>query len=271
MGFFDRFRSRSGVKNDTLQATPDNVPNQPQNENVQKLMECKVFFESLLAMEKYVAKSEYLNKLQEYSQIVDFFHVLKSSEMLEEFCKKNGLQSVDVENVLDLYENAEFHVDSHNEEYISSAMTREKEYLDNVLKSVDPAISLDEDQRRVVLTDEDYCLVIAGAGAGKTTTVAAKVKYLVDRKGIDPNQILVISYTNKAVNELKERIQKDLGINCIISTFHSAGNTIIHMNEPDVRPTIVDQSTLYFVLRDYFRTSLMRNEKLIYISNMGQI
>lgn len=43
-------------------------------------------------------------------------------------------------------------------------------------------IGFDEDQRRVVLTDEDYCLVIAGAGAGKTTTVAAKVKYLVDKK-----------------------------------------------------------------------------------------
>ena len=47
---------------------------------------------------------------------------------------------------------------------------------------MDPVIDLDEDQRRVVLSDEDYTLVIAGAGAGKTTTVAAKVKYLVDKK-----------------------------------------------------------------------------------------
>ena len=43
----------------------------------------------------------------------------------------------------------------------------EKDYLDNVLKSVDPVIDLDEDQRRVALSDEDYTLVIAGAGAGK--------------------------------------------------------------------------------------------------------
>ena len=47
------------------------------------------------------------------------------------------------------------------------------------------------------------------AGAGKTTTVAAKVKYLVDKKKVDPRQILVISFTNKAVNELKERIQRE--------------------------------------------------------------
>ena len=82
-------------------------------------------------------------------------------------------------------------------------------------------IGFDEDQRRVVLTDEDYCLVIAGAGAGKTTTVAAKVKYLVDKKEIDPSQILVVSFTNKAVNELKDRIQKELDIPCPIATFHS--------------------------------------------------
>ena len=58
-------------------------------------------------------------------------------------------------------------------------MVTEKRYLDNILHEVDPVIMLDDDQRRVVLTDEDYCLVIAGAGAGKTTTVAAKVKYPV--------------------------------------------------------------------------------------------
>ena len=93
-------------------------------------------------------------------------------------------------------------------------MVEEKEYLDNILKSVDPQIILDEDQRRVILTDEDYCLVIAGAGAGKTTTVAAKVKYLVERNHVDPSQILVVSFTNKAVNELKEKINEELQIEC---------------------------------------------------------
>ncbi len=87
-----------------------------------------------------------------------------------------------------------------------------------ILKSVDSKILLDEDQRRVILTDEDYCLVVAGAGAGKTTTVAAKVKYLVEKREINPSQILVISYTNKAVSELKEKINDDLGIACPIAT-----------------------------------------------------
>ena len=73
---------------------------------------------------------------------------------------------------------------------------------------------LDDDQRKVVLTDEDYCLVIAGAGAGKTTTVAAKVKYLVEKKDIKPQEILVVSFTNKAVGELKEKINIHLLNTC---------------------------------------------------------
>ncbi len=135
--------------------------------------------------------------------------------------------------------------------------------LDNILKPVDPAVSLDDDQRRVVLTDEDYCLIIAGAGAGKTTTVAAKVKYLVDRQGIKPSQILVVSFTNKAVNELKEKIQSALGIPCPIATFHSTGNAIIHVNAPEEKLNIVDNSRLYFVIRDYFRGSVMQNESIV--------
>ena len=142
-------------------------------------------------------------------------------------------------------------------------MIRDKEYLDNILKAVDPIVSLDDDQRRVVLTDEDYCLVIAGAGAGKTTTVAAKVKYLVDKQGIKPSQILVVSFTNKAVNELKEKIRGALRIECPIATFHSTGNAVIHVNAPDEKLNIVDNSKLYFVIRDYFRGSIMRNESAV--------
>ena len=263
MGFLDRLLGYSRTRENTREKNPSGDKRQPRNENAVKLLECGIFLASLLKRDKYIAKSEYIEKINEYATTVEFFSVLKSSGMLEEFCKKNGIRIDKTERIIELYNNIEKHVDNHNENYIASALIREKDYLDTVLRTVDPVIILDDDQRRVILTDEDYCLVIAGAGAGKTTTVAAKVKYLVDKKGIDPKQILVISFTNKAVNELKDKIQKGLGIECPIATFHSTGNAIIHINAPDEKLNIVEQSRLYFVIRDYLRESVMRNERVV--------
>jgi len=160
------------------------------------------------------------------------------------------------------HRNFEAIIDAHNEEYIQRAMKSEKTYLDNILHNVDPKIKLDDDQRRVILTDEDYCLVIAGAGAGKTTTVAAKVKYLVEKKDIDPSQILVVSFTNKAVQELRDKLNKDLKIDCPIATFHSTGNAILR-KQSDEKLNIVDSSKLYFVIQDYFKNSILKNESLV--------
>lgn len=264
MRFFDRiFRYiKSQVKIEKKNPEDSDIA-VPQNENVVRLLELKSFLDSLLNADKYVAKSEYIEKIKEYDSVINFFTVLSSSGMLDSFCSINGGSFHDIQHIMESYANIEKLVDQHNEDYIARAIIREKDYLDHILKAVDPVISLDEDQRRVVLTDEDYCLVIAGAGAGKTTTVAAKVKYLVDRQGIKPSQILVISFTNKAVNELKEKIQRALGIDCPIATFHSTGNAVIHVNSPDEKLNIVDNSRLYFVIRDYFRGSILQNESIV--------
>ena len=235
----------------------------PQNENCIKLMEFASCMEQLLGENRYLAKSDYREYLEKYQKTIEFFGVLQESGMLSNFCDANGVAENEITKAIDLYNGAKACVEDHNERFLVRAMAEEKEYLDNVLKPVDPAVILDEDQRKVILTDEDYCLVIAGAGAGKTTTVAAKVKYLVDKKGIDPSQILVVSFTNKAVNELQEKIQQALKVPCTIATFHVTGNTIIQKNSPDEKLNVVDNSRMYFVIRDYFRESVMKNERVV--------
>lgn len=264
MGFFDKIFGYKKSQEYTAKINPEGTKApEPQNEKVVMLLELRAFLDSLMKADKYIARSDYVEKAKEYSTVVDFFTVLRSSGMLDVFCQRNNISLTEVQDVLEAYAEMEKRIDRHNEEFIVGALVREKEYLDNVLKVIDPAVSLDEDQRRVILTDEDYCLVIAGAGAGKTTTVAAKVKYLVDRQGVKPSQILVVSFTNKAVNELKEKIQKCLNIDCPIATFHSTGNAVIHVNTPDEKLNIVDSSKLYFVIRDYFRGSIMQNENVV--------
>lgn len=265
MGFWKRlFGYKKIYANKNSMETHEKItPIASQNENCIKLLELQTKINAILEDENYIAKSDYVEKLEAYTEVINFFKVMESGGMLADFCTRNDIIEDEVLMILNTYLHMEDYVDSHNEKYVLTTMVNEKEYLDNILKQVDPLVMLDEDQRRVVLTDEDYCLVIAGAGAGKTTTVAAKVKYLVDKKGIDPSQILVISFTNKAVNELKDKIQKGLGINCPIATFHSTGNAIIHKHLPEEKLNIVDSSKLYFVIRDYFRGSIMQNENVV--------
>lgn len=125
------------------------------------------------------------------------------------------------------YSTLERDIAAHNEHYVDAKVAEHAEYFNGILKKIDPKIMLDDEQRRAVVTDDDYCLLVAGAGAGKTTTMAAKVKYLVDKQGIRPEDIIVISYTNKAIGELKDRINNDLKIPAKICTFHSFAYEIV--------------------------------------------
>ena len=263
MGFLNKLFGHRKPQQHTKRMSSASALGQPRNDNAKRVLECGKYIDSLLQRNMYISKRDYSQKMSEYASDIDFISVLKKSDMFEDFCKKNSLVSDKINSIIETYSNLEKLIDVHNELFVSDSMIKEKNYLDGILETVDPKIVLDEDQRRVILTDEDYCLVIAGAGAGKTTTVAAKVKYLVDKQNIDPKQILVISYTNKAVNELKDIIQKGLGIDCPIATFHSTGNAIIHINAPEEKMNIVEQSRLYFVIRDYFRESVMRNESVV--------
>ncbi|MBQ4509781.1 MAG: UvrD-helicase domain-containing protein [Clostridia bacterium] len=235
---------------------------EPNSQEGKDLIELSKFLNNLLCKTEYISKKEYTSTVGEWKNTVEYFLTLQKSKMLFAFCQNDNLSAETVEETLQKYTNIETLVESHNDTFVKEKMVSEKQYLDNILKTVDPNILLDDDQRRVVLTDEDYSLVIAGAGAGKTTTVAAKVKYLVEKKGIKPSQILVVSFTNKAVQELRDKINTDLGINCPISTFHAVGNAVIHKQNPD-KLNIVDDSKLYFVLQDYFKNSILKNESLV--------
>lgn len=256
MGLF----SKLFKKNISVGVTSEN--SSTSNPECLKLFELKKYMDMLLSENQYIPKSRYRNRLLEDKKTIEYFAVLDNSGMLNSFCNSNKIDVSTVETTLNRYRNFEAIIDAHNEEYIQHAMKSEKTYLDNILHDVDPKIKLDDDQRRVVLTDEDYCLVIAGAGAGKTTTVAAKIKYLVEKKDIDPSQILVVSFTNKAVQELKDKLNRDLKIDCPIATFHSTGNAILR-KQSDEKLNIVDSSKLYFVIQDYFKNSILKNESLV--------
>jgi superfamily I DNA/RNA helicase len=92
--------------------------------------------------------------------------------------------------------------------------------------------SMTEQQTAAVVHDTGPALVIACPGAGKTLTIAYRIAHLLDQ-GVNPNHILAVTFTNKAANEMKERVRNLVGReskDVWISTFHSFGAKVIRSN-----------------------------------------
>lgn len=227
-----------------------------------ELLEWEKVLENLKHTDHYISRKEYMSKVMQFSELMQFVKTTDENDILEVYCNKNGFSVDRAKKLYSDYVNIIELVDKINDNYIETKMIDEKSYLDCILQEVDPVISLDEDQRRVVVADEDYSLVIAGAGAGKTTTVAAKVKYLVEKQQINPEQILIISFTNKAVKELRDKINTALKIPCSIATFHSTGNMILHKNSLE-KLNIIDGSKLYYCVQEYFRSTILKNPSVV--------
>lgn len=128
---------------------------------------------------------------------------------------------------------------------------------DSLFSNIDGK-SLDEQQRTAVITDEDRILVLAGAGSGKTLTIAAKVKYLCEVKNVHPNEILLISFTKKSAQEMTERIQEKLFLPCEATTFHKLGLEIIKMADGR-RPDVADENALAKFIHDFFENQIVNH------------
>ena len=91
-----------------------------------------------------------------------------------------------------------------------------------------PVGELNSEQKRAVLSTQGPMLILAGAGAGKTKTIAERIRHLV-HTGVDPSTILAVTFTNKAAKEMRERIERGLDgfKRPFISTFHSLGVHIL--------------------------------------------
>ena len=118
---------------------------------------------------------------------------------------------------------------------------------------------LDEDQRLAIIKDDKHNLVVAGAGAGKTSVLTTRIAYLIRRKDkINPERILALAFTRNAAEEMEERIRKNFRLKVSISTFHSLGWNIIK-EETNERPNLLfdgNEHDQYLLITDIFKNLL---------------
>ncbi len=95
---------------------------------------------------------------------------------------------------------------------------------------------LNEEQKKAVLNTDGPMIILAGAGSGKTRVLTYKVIHLIQEKNIDPQNILMVTFTNKAANEMKERIVKlsSQTDKPIIGTFHSLCARILRIEGKNI-------------------------------------
>lgn len=191
MGFFQRLFS----KKDPV------AGNNTQSEELKRLRELDLFMRSLLCGDHYVAKSEYRAKLAEYADLSTWFHVLQSSDTLEEYCKKYGSSQPEIAGILTRMTNFADLVDSQNEQYIKAQLVTEKNYLDNILRG---------SQSKKVLSDRlNLCKGYGKLAGAKRIVVQSLVEWLIENEYIrqtrGPYPVLHPTYNGEHYGEIITR------------------------------------------------------------------
>lgn len=122
---------------------------------------------------------------------------------------------------------------------------------------------LDKQQEEIVRNEDNYLLVTAGAGSGKTLTILGKISYLVKEKKISENEILCISFTKSSAESLKQKIKQELILEVPTYTFHKLSLEII--KEEYKNYEIADDSLLEDIVNEFFEIDIYHNPYLLMI------
>ncbi len=106
---------------------------------------------------------------------------------------------------------------------------------DRIIDDLDLLASLNPSQREAVLHENGPLLILAGAGSGKTRVIAHRMAHLINEKQAAPYEILAVTFTNKAADEMRERVARLVGEDCRhiwLSTFHALSARLLRREAP---------------------------------------
>lgn len=238
-----------------------------------------VYLQQLAEKKKYQDAS-YLSSLQHINLFFDTIHKFddyvtwvqrdkiktKFSSVGQYFKGKSNFYRKEkrVKEFNAVFQNFDNYIINYNKNYVQT----QKEKLNHYFNDVEGK-KLDDQQRTALITDEYSNLIIAGAGSGKTLTIIGKVKYLLEKKNINTEDILLLSYTKKTVDEINERLKK-IGLNARATTFHKLGYDTIKKHQAMV-PAVTNENTLYKVIKEYLEKEIFNDSEaleayIVYVS-----
>jgi DNA helicase-4 len=133
------------------------------------------------------------------------------------------------------------HLTDYNPEFVERQRQNCAQWFEQVGSD---GIDLTAQQERAIVRNGVYNQVIAAAGTGKTLTLTARVAYLVEIQGVDPKDILVVTFTNEATDEMESRLNEQFGITAVeVRTIHSFGRHIVQQRRDGYVRTIDTQDT----------------------------
>jgi len=200
------------------------------DEKREEILQAITSFRSIITSELYISKAEYAEWIADWNHLRPLVNQCVNRKVVSNLNEK--LQELHC-----AFEDGVSLIKRKNEEYIQLELERYKDFFDNIEDH-----PLTEDQRRAIVTDEKNTLVVAGAGAGKTSTIVGKAGYILQRGLAQPHEILMIIYARKTRDEIYERVHNALEQELRVETFHSLGLSIIASVEK-TKPSVSELST----------------------------
>lgn len=148
-------------------------------------------------------------------------------------------------------------IKEHNRDFILHEIDLYNDLLNNVC-----GYKLDNEQKEFVVNNDDNILLIASAGSGKTLSLIGKIRYLIESSLANPNDILCISYTNEAVNNLKGKLLKYYNYDIDVKTFHKLATGFLK----DKIHGIISSNYLDYIVDEYFKSTIYMNNRLVNIT-----
>lgn len=156
-------------------------------------------------IDEFTTKSGYLRKSYIFTLKKSLNELLRSMPSFSshnlELSEKETLKKAK-----DLVARIDDLVEHRNQIYLEC----EKARANDLFLPQDGSPSLNDEQLRAVLVDDDRNLVVAGAGSGKTKVIEVKIKYLVQYKNVSPHRILLLSFSKKSASDLEKKVAKDV-------------------------------------------------------------